>query len=146
PTATTSRLSAMTPNDPRISLPRARRALLVALTVTALPAAAAAQCAQPRDQAAQARVLLDGVNAARAAKGLPGVVWDVRLAAAAFAHSCDMAKTGRLDHTGSNGSTHASRVKRAGFRWCGTLAENIGSGYGSAAQAMAGWMNSSGHR
>jgi uncharacterized protein YkwD len=50
--------------------------------------------------------------------------WDARLAAAARAHSEDMAGNGFFSHQGSDGSNPAVRVSRAGVQWRST-GENI---------------------
>jgi uncharacterized protein YkwD len=50
--------------------------------------------------------------------------WDPKLAAVARAHSEDMARNGFFSHQGSDGSSPAERVSRAGVRWRST-GENI---------------------
>ena len=85
------------------------------------------------------------VNSQRAAAGLAAVSSNGALTSAAAAHSKDQATTGRMSHTGSNGSTMAQRCSAAGYGWR-ALAENVAAGYGSADSVMNGWMNSAGHR
>ncbi len=50
--------------------------------------------------------------------------WDDRLAAAARAHSEDMARAGYLSHEGSDGSMPAQRVSYMGIQWLST-GENV---------------------
>lgn len=112
-----------------------------------LPAAVQAMaCQLPGNQTGIAQSVLDLANAQRARAGLPALSSDAALARSALSHACDMQRTGRFDHRGSNGSTHVSRAKAAGCRWKGTLAENIGWGYKTPEAAVAGWMGSPEHR
>lgn len=89
--------------------------------------------------------LVDRLNAERARRGLPALEWQPQVAAAALAHSTDMAAHRRMSHTGTDGSNAGDRLVRAGFTW-GAWAENIGAGYATPAAMFDGWMNSSGHR
>lgn len=88
---------------------------------------------------------LAAVNAERNAKGRAALVYDDRLEAAALAHARDMAARNFMSHTGSDGSTLAKRLKRAGYKYC-FGAENIAVGQPNLSRAMVAWMNSSGHR
>jgi uncharacterized protein YkwD len=63
---------------------------------------------------------------------------------AALEHARDMASHGKLSHTGSDGSTHAERATRAGYRWR-VVGENIAAGQPAAEQVVAGWLKSAGH-
>lgn len=74
----------------------------------------------------------------------PPVAWSDALAAAALAHSRDMARTQHFDHRGSDGSEVAQRVQRQGYAWQ-AVGENIAAGPGSAQQVVAGWLASPGH-
>jgi uncharacterized protein YkwD len=67
-----------------------------------------------------------------------------RLTAAAQAHSVDMHTNAFMSHTGSDGSRLQDRVEREGYDWA-RLAENIASGYQSAASVMSAWLGSTGH-
>jgi uncharacterized protein YkwD len=91
------------------------------------------------------REMLDLVNAERSARGLAPVAYDDRLMLAAQLHSDDQARRGLMSHTGSDGSTLAVRIDRAGYRWS-RLGENVAYGYPDAASVMAAWMASEGHR
>jgi uncharacterized protein YkwD len=95
-------------------------------------------------------------NEERANAGLPAYTWCDGLAACAKAHSNDMCDRGFFDHTNPDGEdpSDRGRLGHAGsytfdtivsnpYAWLG---ENIAMGYSTPAQAMNGWMNSSGHR
>jgi uncharacterized protein YkwD len=66
------------------------------------------------------------------------------LTAAAIAHSRDMAQRGSLGHPGSDGSTSAQRVTRAGYAWR-TAGENIAAGLRDAEAVVAAWLDSPPH-
>ena len=85
------------------------------------------------------------VNGARAANGLAPLTPCVPLALAADAHNRDMAVTGNFDHTGSGGSTPATRAALFGYVGT-TIGENIAVGQQSAQEVFDSWMSSPGHR
>ena len=89
--------------------------------------------------------MLELVNAERAARDLAPFAWNDRVAAAALAHSIDMADRGVMSHTGGDGSSAGDRLRRAGFAW-NAWGENVAYGYRDAPSVVAGWMASSGHR
>lgn len=89
--------------------------------------------------------VVERVNRERSRHGLPPMEAHAALARAASAHSTDQAAQGRLSHTGSDGSSVADRVQREGYRWS-RVGENVGGGHPAAADVVAGWMNSPGHR
>jgi uncharacterized protein YkwD len=66
------------------------------------------------------------------------------LTAAALEHSQDMAQHDKFEHAGHDGSTPASRVKRAGYQ-PRTVGENIAAGVETPEDAVAGWLASAGH-
>ena len=68
----------------------------------------------------------------------PPVAWNDRLAAAALAHSQDMARRGELSHTGTGGSDSGDRATRVGYEWK-LVGENIASGMGAPRLAVDGW-------
>jgi uncharacterized protein YkwD len=72
------------------------------------------------------------------------VRWNDRLAAAATAHSEDMARHNSFTHEGHDGSTPAQRVLRAGYGYRAT-GENIAGGPASPEGAMATWIKSPAH-
>lgn len=105
------------------------------------------------EQEVAGREILDAVNAARAvardcgerafAAAAP-VAWNDALAAAAQAHSRDMAAHRHFGHEGSDATTVAARATRAGYGWR-LIGENIAAGQTSAGEAVAGWIESPGH-
>ncbi len=73
------------------------------------------------------------------------VVWNTQLAEAAQLHSDDMSENQFFDHTGTGGSTLASRVDKVGYRFR-TIGENIAMGETQTEVIVVeGWMNSPGH-
>ena len=104
------------------------------------PAPAVAAAAPAGDDAAQVVSL---VNAERAAAGCGPVTWDGGLAAVAQAHSADMRDRGYFDHVNLDGLDPFDRADRAGVS---ARAENIAWGQVDAADVMASWMDSAGHR
>jgi uncharacterized protein YkwD len=101
-------------------------------------------------RATQAEVELEAeavakLNDERQRRGLPVLDVDERLAAAARAHSLDMADRGFFDHRGSDGSKAGERISDQGYRWR-FYAENIACGQRSAEQLFADWMASQHHR
>ncbi|AXI89587.1 CAP domain-containing protein [Streptomyces griseoincarnatus] len=85
------------------------------------------------------------VNAERAEAGCAPVTANSTLNAAAQRHSEDMASTGTMSHTGSDGSDPGERITRAGYAWS-TYGENVAYGYSTPEQVMQGWMTSPGHK
>ncbi len=85
----------------------------------------------------------DSVNMVRRAAGLPAVRSSVRAEDAARRHAEDLARTGRRGHRGSDGSTHAQRLRAAG---CGRGVENVAWGMATGRDAVAAWMASEAHR
>ena len=74
----------------------------------------------------------------------PPLEWNAQLAAAAIAHSRDMAKRNYFAHRGRDGTLVADRAVRAGYDWA-RIGENIAAGQGSAEQAVASWLASPVH-
>jgi uncharacterized protein YkwD len=85
------------------------------------------------------------VNSERTAVGCSGLTVDSRLAAAARAHSTDMATRDYFSHTTPEGVTFDQRITNAGYRWS-RVAENIAYGQRNPAAVMEAWMRSTGHR
>ena len=94
---------------------------------------------------ANARTILDGLNAARADAGVGALSSDVRLAAAALAHSRDMASSGRCSHDGTDGSDTETRLRRAGYAPA-AYGEIIACRSKSPAEALGQWQRSDAHR
>jgi uncharacterized protein YkwD len=102
--------------------------------------------AQPGTQpSSTARAVFELVNSERTARGLPPMTYDAKLELAAQRHSEDQARSLRLSHTGSDGSTMVARIERVGFAWT-SAAENVAVGYDTPVAVMGAWMNSDGHR
>ena len=88
------------------------------------------------------------INQERTDRGLPALVQNSSLRAAARRHSEDMACNDIFSHIGSDGSTFSSRMLDAGYSYS-WAAENIAASSSSSfsAQAVVSmWMNSTGHR
>ncbi len=94
--------------------------------------------------------ILARVNALRQQNGLLPLDLNSVLTAAAQRHSDDMARTGTVDHTGSDGSSIESRIRDAGYgRWrdFGIWGENIYGGQTADVDAALDfWTNSQVHR
>jgi uncharacterized protein YkwD len=75
--------------------------------------------------------ILGRINALRQQNGLLPLDLNSALTASAQRHSDDMARTGNVDHTGSDGSSIESRIRESGYgRWrdFGIWGENIYGG------------------
>jgi uncharacterized protein YkwD len=82
-------------------------------------------------------------NAERSDYGKPAFQAVSYLNVAAQKHAINMARQHMLEHD-LDGMSPGDRISSTGYRWAG-YAENIASGYNSAAGVMRGWMNSPGH-
>ncbi len=110
---------------------------------------AACAVAQPVVTAENADIemrVLNAINAERRARRLRPLTLSAQLTQAARWHTRDMAASGRLDHTSSNGADLGARLKSVCYAWR-TAGENIAAGYGGdVSRVIKGWMNSPGHR
>lgn len=88
------------------------------------------------------------MNEIRKKMGLKPFRLHSTLIKAAQSHSDEMAKYGRFNHFGKNGSTWADRCKAAGYKSANLMntGENIGQGQRDEEQIVADWMKSPGHR
>jgi uncharacterized protein YkwD len=96
-----------------------------------------------------ARDLLRLINSARLDQGLYPYVVNAQLTAAAQRHSDDMAVTGQIDHTGSDGSSSTQRVLEAGYGaypFGPLVSENIFGGSGGAEIPFNTWLEQAGAR
>ncbi|WP_209426265.1 CAP domain-containing protein [Pararhodobacter sp. SW119] len=86
----------------------------------------------------QAR-MRDGINAARARRGLRPVQLNDRLSSAAAAHARDMSRQGRPWHFGSDGSSPIDRANRAGYggRFLGEL---ISETFETELETLTAWL------
>ncbi len=112
------------------------------LALLALPAAA---CGHPGDLGARQAGVAAAVNVQRQAAGLPALAPSAALNAAAQGHACDLAGRDRLSHTGADGSSFGTRIRREGYRFRAAN-ENLGEGGRSSEAAVASWMGSPPHR
>jgi uncharacterized protein YkwD len=125
-------------------------ALLVGLTLSSA-GTAQTEPAKPSEPGADARdvdlvrAVLEAHNKARAEEKLPPLETDPKLAAAARAHSEDMATHDKMTHEGSDGSTASQRIERQGYRYR-SAGENVAFGQSSTDEVMKTWMNSPRHR
>lgn len=91
-------------------------------------------------------------NLERQKAGKTNLSWDAKLAAAARAHSEDMATNKFFSHTGSDGRTAGQRLNAAGFySWGENIAAtgyyNLNSNPDAVGKALVDmWMGSSGHK
>ena len=74
----------------------------------------------------------------------PPLTWNDQLETAAFKHSSDMAKNKFFAHLAPDGSRAGQRIERAGYHWK-AYGENIGQGYKTEKEMVAGWLASPGH-
>ena len=118
--------------------------------LVAAPSAGAAKM----NAAAVSKQILEIINQARATGRSCGekffgpvapLLADPALARAAALHAQDMAEHGKFDHAGSDGSTPAQRVERAGFGEHRLVGENIAAGAMAPADVAQGWLASPAH-
>lgn len=83
-------------------------------------------------------------NTYRAQHGVAPLAHDARLRSAAASHAQHMARVGILAHQGIGNGDLATRMTQAGYR--GMAGENIAPEARTAADALAMWMDSDGHR
>jgi uncharacterized protein YkwD len=88
--------------------------------------------------------ILQRLNTLRAQNGLQPVALNSALTAAAQRHSQDMAKTGNISHTGSDGTTPEQRMRAAGYAG-GTGEEALYGGRATVDDAWYFWTTDKGH-
>jgi stress response protein SCP2 len=84
-------------------------------------------------------------NVERRRHGLAPFSVDARLGAAAQLHTADMLRRGFFDHQNPDGEQVWDRARIVGYPYR-KVAENIAAGQRTAAEVVAGWMDSPGHR
>ncbi|MFI7605542.1 CAP domain-containing protein [Micromonospora sp. NPDC049366] len=109
------------------------------------PSSAATTAPAGGTVSAQAREIVDLVNAERAKAGCGALGIDDKLMTAAQRHSQDQADHQNMSHTGSDGSDAGDRLDRVGYAWR-TYGENVAWNQKTPAAVMDAWMNSPGHR
>jgi len=92
-----------------------------------------------------AAALLAAHNRERKKEGRRPLTLSAKLCEAAAVHAKDMALHQMQDHTGSDGSTIADRVKRKGYVYV-RIGENIAWGQHTVDEVMNTWMTSPPHR
>jgi len=90
------------------------------------------------------RRALNDLNIYRARHGLRPVTLNQKLNEASRLHAQDLARHGIIAHEGTDGSTHAERVHRQGYKFW-VAAENVATGQKSWEEAFKGWQKSPGH-
>ena len=121
--------------------------LVLAIAVLAPTAGAAQRRAEPVAPTAPEREIVQRINAARAAKGLPAVQLVDGLVRSARAHSKAMLDADVFSHDSPNGEAFDRRIRR--FHVARQLGETIawGSGsYGTPAGIVGMWLKSPPHR
>jgi uncharacterized protein YkwD len=93
----------------------------------------------PPADTTSALALHRAINSARMSHGRPTLDYDPVISPVAAAWAARMARTGRLDH-----GDFAARI--ASVKPGRAAGEDIGRGYPTAADEVAGWLNSSPHR
>jgi uncharacterized protein YkwD len=91
------------------------------------------------------RLLVEQINAERAAYGLAPYQFDTAIAAAAAAHSADQAAHRKMSHAGTDGSNAGQRLTRQGVTWS-SWGENVGAGFDDPATLTQAWLDSPTHR
>lgn len=94
---------------------------------------------------ATAHELLTAMNAERRAHGLRKLHLDKALSRAAQAHVDDMIRRNYFGHATPEGVMPMKRAAKAGYKGC-MVAENLSYSWKTVDLAMAGWMQSQGHR
>jgi uncharacterized protein YkwD len=90
-------------------------------------------------------VTLSYINRERGREALAPLESNGRLAAAAAAHAGEMARRGRLDHSGGDGSSPWDRIARVGYAYA-AASEVVAAGQADHQTVVRDWMNSPGHR
>ncbi len=81
------------------------------------------------------------INSFRSRGGLPGLRQQGELDSAAQGHDNQMVADRYFGHGGAGGSSPASRIAAAGFRW-GAYGEAISTGFRTPWQAVSAWLGS----
>lgn len=122
-----------------------RRGLFLAAAGLGAGGALAALVPANADALTTVEAVLVYQNNYRRRHGRPKLATHAVLNRAAQGHANDMARRRVLSHIGTDGSDGGTRIYRAGYAW-GAWAENIAAGYTKAADVVAAWYASPGHR
>lgn len=109
------------------------------------PAAPAVAPAPSVNQGGNHGAVLSLINQIRASNGLGTLASNGQLAAAAQAHSNDMAGQNSMSHTGSNGSDPSVRISASGYQWR-LYGEIVAAGQTTPQAVVNAWMNSPSHK
>lgn len=109
------------------------------------PAAPAVAPAPSVNQVGNHGAVLSLINQIRASNGLGTLASNGQLAAAAQAHSNDMAGQNSMSHTGSNGSDPSVRISASGYQWQ-LYGEIVAAGQTTPQAVVNAWMNSPSHK
>lgn len=120
-------------------------ALVVAATALAAPLHAERRAGRRAATGLDARQILVLTNESRQRAGLPPVVMDERLMAAARAKLFDMLKDDYFAHRARDGRQPWAFMQAAGYRFQ-MAAENLAKGYDNEPELQQAWMKSRGHR
>lgn len=115
---------------------------LVALVAATLVIPSAAAAAAPTDDAAR---VVELVNAERAARGLPALRWEGRLAASAADYAVQMAQTGLFAHWEADGESMVQRDEAHGYTDWSFLGENLARDKATPEEVVAAWLASPTH-
>lgn len=99
---------------------------------------------EPRRSGSPAAQVVELTNAERVDAGCDPLDTDPRLAGAAQGHAEDMSRNEYFDHVSRDGRRFDDRISARGYPSPG--GENIARGQQSAAEVVAAWMDSPGHR
>jgi uncharacterized protein YkwD len=100
---------------------------------------------QPASASPDLNRVIELTNEHRRAAGCSNLTWNPALAQAAQHHATDMAANNYFSHTSRSGTSFATRIRRAGYRYR-MVAENIAAGQQSPEEVVATWMASPAHR
>lgn len=89
--------------------------------------------------------IIEAHNKLRAGEKLPPLTFAPLLAEAALGQASDMAEHGEMKHEGSDGSSPADRIRRAGYRFLAT-GENVAVSYPDVPKVMQAWVDSPPHK
>ncbi|MEJ2487933.1 MAG: CAP domain-containing protein [Anaerolineales bacterium] len=89
--------------------------------------------------------VLNRINEARVAAGLPKLFEQAQLTSAARQHSVSMGCENFFGHTGSYGASVENRIQSTGYGFK-ALSEVIAAGYDSPDEVVEGWLGSDLHR
>lgn len=143
PVAETAAAPAEPTAAPRTAATKTQKA--TGTTKAASAATTTSATAKPKPARGPVGAVVAATNAEREDAGCDPVTLDSRLSAAAQAHAADMAANDYFSHTDQDGGDSSDRMHDAGFGGSRT-GENIAYGQETAAEVVATWMGSSGHR